>query len=67
MSTYYLVLANDGVEVSNPMKTLKQARQEMRDIIKEDEHEFGLAEGDIDYYIVKCVEKNGTVTEEEIR
>ena len=63
---YYKVLANDGAEQSKELPTLKAARQELKDIIKED-IELGLAEGDIDYFIVKYTEQDGAIYEEEIR
>lgn len=67
MKTWYMVLANDGTEQSKELKTLKEARAELKDIIREDVEELGLAEGDIDYYIVKYTEDNGTIYEEEMR
>ena len=65
--TYYQVLCNDGCEVSEKVATLKEARKELRDIILEDKKEFGLSEGDIDYYIVKIVETDKVKHEEIVQ
>ena len=65
--TTYQVMSNDGCPQSIEFKTLKEARQEMRRIIKEDKEEFGLEAGMIDYYIEKKVETEDTIYYEVIR
>ena len=64
---YYMVMANDGCQVSKELGTIKEARAELKSIIKEDMDEFGLEEGCIDYYIVKCTESGKTISEEVVK
>ena len=63
---YYKVLSNDGSEASKELKTLREARREKKDIIKEDLEEFGIQPGDIHYYIVKVIEYCDHTEEEDI-
>lgn len=69
MRVYYIVCCDDGLEVSNELATLKAARKELKEIIKEDE-DMGISKGMIDYYITKYTEwtENGEtyVTMEDI-
>ena len=64
---YYMVMANDGCQVSKELKTIKEARDELKSIIKEDWDEFELEEGCIDYYIVKCIESGNKISEEVVK
>ena len=59
--TFYVVEANDGCQVSKELGTIKEARAELKSIIKEDKEEFDLDAGDIDYYIAKYVEDNDVI------
>ena len=59
MKTYYIVEANDGCQIGIEQATLKAARQELKEIIKEDRAE-GLEDGDIEYYITKGTPKRTT-------
>lgn len=61
MKTYYIVEANDGCQIGIEQATLKAARQELKEIIKEDRAE-GLEDGDIEYYITKYTETDSTVS-----
>lgn len=63
---YYIVCSNDGSEASKRCSTLKEAKKEMRDIIKEDK-QLGLDAGDIDYYIIEREETDTSISEREIR
>lgn len=62
--TYYYIEVNDGVKWSNDLKTLKEARKELKDIIKEDIAELGCGVGT--YRIIKCVETETTISEDII-
>lgn len=66
--TYYIVCCNDGCELSKELPTLKEARKELKSIIKEDTELF---EEDstklINYYISKIVETDTTKQESEVR
>lgn len=64
---YYIVCANDGCQVSKELGTIKEARAELKSIIKEDWDEFELEEGCIDYYIVKCTESGNAISEEIVK
>lgn len=59
---YYVVESNDGSQQSGKLDTIKQARAELKSIIEEDKKEFGLDEGDIDYYIAKYTETEEKIT-----
>ena len=65
MRTYYYIEVNDGVQWSKDLKTLKQAKKELNEIIQEDKLEFGCGVGT--YRIVKCVETDKTVSESIIK
>ena len=64
---YYMVMANDGCQVSKELGTIKEARAELKSIIKEDMDEFKLEEGCIDYYIIKCIESGNRISEEVVK
>lgn len=59
--TYYYIEVNDGVQWSNELTTLKQAKKELKDIIEDDKQELGCGVGT--YRIVKCVETDTTYNE----
>ena len=63
---YYKILSNDGCPQSEEISSLKEARDELREIIKEDEDEFGIHEGEIDYYIEKYTETENTIYFERV-
>lgn len=65
--TYYVIEANDGCQVSKELGTIKEARAELKSIIREDMDEFGLEEGCIDYYIAKYIESGNTISEEVVK
>lgn len=64
---YYVVEAGDGSAISKELNSLKDARKELKLIIKEDKESFGLDEGDIDYQIIKYTDTGDTVYYEEVR
>lgn len=60
--TYYLIVTDGGCVASNRLKSLAQARNELKEIIAEDWREFRLPKGTIKYYIEKHeiqITKNG--------
>ena len=59
--TYYYIEVNDGVKWSTDLKTLKQAKKELKDIILDDKQELGCGVGT--YRIVKCVETDTVISE----
>ena len=64
--TYYKVLSNDGCPQSDEIASLSKARSELREMVKFDEEEFGIREGEIDYYIEKYTETDGSIYFERV-
>lgn len=63
---YYKIFSNDGCSQSGEIKTLKEAKTELKNMIQFDEEELGVHEGEIDYYIEKYTEVDGFIDCEEV-
>ncbi len=61
MKTYYYIQVNDGVQWSEEIATLKQARKTLKDIIFEDKQVCGCGVGN--YRIIKVTETDKTIEE----
>lgn len=64
---YYEIMSNDGCPLGLECKTLKEAKQAIRDIIKTDKAEFGWEKDEcVHYWIMKYIETKDKVYYEEI-
>ncbi len=64
--TYYKILSNDGCPQSDEINTLPKARNVLREMIEFDEEEFGVHEGEIEYYIEKYTETDDIIYHERV-